>query len=184
MNTQELLKKLPASWDEVTLAKFQLLTTTEITETEDILNGMENSIAVISKLTGVSIDELESMSMNDLAILSNKLTFMLTPPQSNQKTSVLVWKKLHEITYNDYVNFIQLQDKQLENMHVFIKSFSKTELTEEEVLQLSIPECLTGFFLLKKMLQKYLKASIKSTLWQVTKFKVKQKLAILKKKIT
>lgn len=179
---KELLNKLPSSWEQVTLKQFQDLALIPITEDGTIFDGIENSIAVISYFTGLSIDELESMSMIDLGKLGNKLNWMVTPPEST-KESIIKWKKVEEISYSDYLTFIAFKDKQIENLHVFIKAFSHTTLSQEEILQLPTTECVTGFFLFRKQLRQSLKASIKSTKIQLAKQLVKQKLHTFKQKM-
>ncbi len=179
---KELLNKLPQSWEQVTLEQFQKMSSTPITEEGTIFDGMENSIAVMSKLLDVSVDELESMSMIDLATLGNRISFMTTEPQPD-KTSPIKWKKVEEISYNDFLVFIQLQDKQLENLHTFIKTFSHTTLTEDEILQLPITQVIWGFFLFRNQLRQSLKASIKSTRQQLVKHLIKKKLQEFKQKM-
>ena len=173
---------LPNSWDEITLAQFQKLTSVIINEDGNMFDGMDNSISMMSKLLDISVDELEAMSMQDLAAMANKLNFMLTPPKE-KATDLIKWKKVDEISYNDYVSYIQSGDKQLENLHVFIKNFSHTKLTEEEILRLPITEVINGFFLFRKELQKYLKASIRLTIFQVIKLYLKKKWKEFKKKM-
>jgi hypothetical protein len=109
-----------------------------------------------------------------LQTLGNKLSFMTKQPEP-LKESVLEWKRLDEITYNDYVSFIQLQQNQMENLHLIIKLFTKNDLFEEQILALSVPEFVTGFFLFRKELKQYLKASIKSTRTKLIKQILKEK---------
>lgn len=182
MNIKEILEKLPKSWSDITLNQFQTLSTTPITENNDEFDGIDNSLAVIAKLLNISTDDLESLPMKDINLLGNRLAFMVTPPQP-AKTSIIKWKKVDEITYNDFISIIQLQEKPLENLHVFVKNFSKIELSEDEILQLPVTEVLTGFFLYRKQQRQYLKASIRSTKIQLLKTRMKEKLHHLKGKI-
>lgn len=179
MKINELLEQLPASWEQTTLEQFQKLTSIELTEDSGAFNGVQNSLEVISKLSGVSVEDLEELPMKDIQTLGSKISFMVTPPVP-AKTCQFTWKKVDEITYNDYVNFIQLQDKQIENLHVFIRNFSTTKLTEYEILQLPITEVITGFFLFRKQLQSYLQTSILLTKTRLVKFKLKDKFQRLK----
>ena len=156
MNIETMYEQIPASWDDVTLNQFQKIMTVEIEEDSDVLNGVQNTLGVISKLTDVPINELEDLPMGEIQKLAKKLDFIVVPPTSDKKDSVIKWKSLDEITYNDYVNFIQLREKMTENLHVFVKNFSKVDMTDEEILALPIEEVLVGFFLLKQMLLTYL----------------------------
>ncbi len=181
MKTQ-LLKQLPSKWEEVTLRQFNKLTTTDITDNGDEFDGIQNVISIIAILTDSTVDEIESLPMKDLQELGSRLNF-ITTQATPSKTTRFKWKRLSDVTYNDYVSFIQLQDKQLENLHVFIKNFSTTELSEEDILELPITECLAGFFLFKKQVQLSVKSLILSTKARIAKLKMIAKLKELKKKI-
>jgi len=157
-----LLERLPDSWDSVTLKQFQDLTGLEFKEQFDEIEGIESTIAIISKLTGESVDEIELLSIREIMILADKLKFMIQPP-AIAKTSSISFKPLDKITYNDYISFIQIQKNQLQNLHTFVKNFSTTELTEDEILQLPITDVLSGFFLSMKAYKKYAKRLILST---------------------
>jgi hypothetical protein len=181
--TQEIIKLIPSSWDELTLAKFQLLTECIIEEDGTMLAGMENTIQVISKLTDIPVEDLEEYSMNDLQTIAAKLDWMLVLPVAKKK-SIIKWKELDEISYNDYISFLQIQDKPFENLHIIIKNFSHTELTKEEILNISTAEAFTGFFLCRKKLAKYLNRSIKSTLIKLIWQRIKMKLKVVLNKIS
>lgn len=157
-----LLNQLPGSWNDVSLGMFQKLSSTRIREINDDFDGIENTLAVISKLTDTSIEDLEEMAMKDLQQLGSKLSFMVDLP-ARTKASVKEWKTPEEISYNDYVTFIKIEpDKQLENLGLFVKNFSKTKLTQDEIEALSLPDVLTGFFLQRKALIKSMKRLMKS----------------------
>lgn len=159
---QELLNKLPSRWEDITLEQFQNLTETTIHEDGDILNGIENSIGVLSQLLQKPIEELEELPIRDLAHLTNKISFMSKAPAYG-KTSIIDWKPVDDITYNDFMLFTSIQDNHLQKMHIFLKNFSNTKLSTEELLQLPITEVMTGFFLLRNQLRQYAKRLVKST---------------------
>lgn len=160
---KELLNKLPKSWDEITLHQFQTITSTPITEDDDMFNGVQNTIEVVSKLTGTPVDVLEDLPLKELQEIGKRLDFMVTPPKPSKKTILNKWKSLDDISYNDFISYHQLNDKQLENLHVFVKNFSKTNLTQEEILNLPITDVLQGFFLFRKQLRVYLATLTLST---------------------
>lgn len=180
---EEILKQLPSSWDEITLEQFQKLTSVVIAEDPTIpFTGIDNTLGVISQLTGLSVDELENLPMIDLQRLAAKMSFITSAP-SPAKKSFLEWKKLEDITYNDFVTALQMQQDQFNNLHKYVKMFTTNKLTEEEVLQLPITEVHTGFFLFRKELKKYLKCSIRSQKVQVARLLFKQKLKDWRKKV-
>lgn len=156
-NINELIEQLPSNWSELKLKDYQKLVDVDITETTDDgaeLVGVENSIKVLSVLLDVPVDDLESMPLQHLGKLSQKIAFINEPPQP-LKTSRIKWKKPDEISYNDFVKFQQVQDKPVQNLSEIIKAFAKNELTDEEVLDLGMDEVNTGFFLLRKELRQF-----------------------------
>jgi hypothetical protein len=157
---EKVLIKLPSNWDEVTLLQFQSLLQLQITENEDYLNGFENTLKVISALSGIDVTVLEEQPMKEIVLMGAQLSFITNQPE--HKKSDIKWKAMDEITYDDFVTFISDPDY-LSNLSKFIKLFSLTTLTEEEILQLPITEVLYGFFLFRKGLKKYLKGLIQST---------------------
>lgn len=176
MNLKSIIDSLPSSWYEVSLKQFQTLVTSEITETDDLFNGVTNTLEMVSKLTGIESKELENLLMRDITEIANKLSFTNEEPKP-KKESIIVWKKVDEITFNDFITFTQIDEtKRLENIHVFIKNFSTSKLSDEEILNLPITEVITGFFLLRKQLNKYLRSSIRSTTYRVVKLLIVQKL--------
>jgi hypothetical protein len=181
MNIKEIQKQLPKSWDEVTLQMFTKMTKSVINENYDGMDGIENTLEVISKITDIPQEELEALPFKDIIALGNHLSFMVKPPE-HLKQSVIKWKKLDEITYNDYVSFLQIKDDYINTLPVFIKNFSLNEMTEDEILNLSIREVFTGFFLFRKQLLKYLNHSIASTRITLIKMMIKQKLKELLKR--
>jgi hypothetical protein len=160
-NLKEILSELPKSWNEVTLEQFQMLTSVGINEDPmNPFNGIENTLAVVAVLTNVDKEALEELPMSELQLIAKHMAFITTPPQES-KNSIIKWKKVNEVTYNDFVAALQLQEDIFTNMHKLIKLYSSNGYTEDEILKLPITEVHSGFFLFRKQLAKYYKDSIK-----------------------
>lgn len=179
MNTKTLLNNLPSSWEQVTLNQFQQLSNIEI-NTDEQFAGIENTLAVLSILSGISIEDLESLPMKELLELGNKISFITQEPEPAKKTSLTKWKDIDSISYNDFIVFLQNQEGILSNLDVFVKQFSKTELTKEEILQLPITEVLAGFFFARQKLRRYLKLLELSTKLEIKRHKKKERQALKK----
>lgn len=179
INTNEILKKLPKSWKEVTLSQYQRLlpeltalteTATKNFEEEDALYYITDSMFVyLSVFTGLSIEELTKLNSIDLIKLSNRLSFIDKQPDFTKETSI-EWKAFDEIKYKDLVTYMILHKSHIQNMHLIIKAFSKTELTDEQIANLSMQEVSNGFFLLQKLVRK----SMSHSKWRLRKVYLKQ----------
>ena len=172
------INKLPYSWNQVTLGQFQQLTQIQINEGD--FAGIENTLSVISVLTGIPVTELEELAMKELALLGDRISFINTQPEPSKKTSLTKWKDLDSISYNDFIVFMQNQDDVLSNLDVFVKQFSKTELTKEEIQGLPITDVLQGFFLCRKKLRLSMKLLQWSTQLQAKRLKKKERQAMNK----
>lgn len=175
MNIEELLTKLPSNWNEISIWQFQTLTECAITDDNDGLDGIQNSLEVISKLTGEHLDVLEQLPMSQINQLGNKLSFMVNPPELTKDT-LLKWKTLDEITFNDYITFLQVQKEPMKNLALIVKTFTKSDFTEADILAMPVTEFNSGFFLFSKESNQYLKRLIRSTKWKVVKLTMKEKL--------
>lgn len=160
MNIQDLLNKLPGNWHELKLSQYQTLTDTLISESEDFA-GVENTIRVISKLTDESIDDLESLPMKDISTLAKKLEWMLNPP-TKVKTNIK-WKDVEEITYNEFITFLQIQNEPLKNLHIIFKVFAKNKMSDDQILDMPTDEAVHAFFLFRMKLKKFYQHSIRET---------------------
>lgn len=173
MNTKELLQKIPDCWEQITLEQFQKIIQIQITDNDDELDGVQNTLSILSVLVNITVDELEQLPMKDIIQMGSKLSFTTSTPEPNTKVN-MKFKNIDSLSYNDYIVFIQIQDNYLTNLHQIIKTLSIKKLTDEQVLQMSIVDVMGGFFLLKKQLKRYLNRSIRSTIVLITKQKVKK----------
>ena len=176
MKTKDLLNKLPASWNELTIADFKKLNPIieKLIKNEDI-NAVDIHIEILSTLLDVTPIEIESLPIADVIELSKKIAFVNETPIAKGKTSFR-WKDVTDITYSEYILFMNLKGSILDNTDNFIKYFAKDKLTTEEINQMSVQELINGFFLFNRMLTK----SVKSSIWQ-TKLKLMKQKMILKK---
>lgn len=163
INTKELTEQLPGSWDEMYLKDYMRLLDIQIKEhdpeTDNLFVGVDNIIEVLSELTDISVDELESVPFHQIQPMVEKLSFILTPPEPlNQST--INWKKLEEITYDNFVTFLKLSADPLHNLPQIIKGLAKDKWTDEQIANMSVTEAHTGFFFLRKYLRKYLKHTV------------------------
>ncbi len=163
IDVKKIYDKLPSSWEQLKLKDFKKLTNVEIVEedalTDDLFVGADNTIRTISSLTDTPVELLENLPFNALKMLADKIGFLNEAPEI-QKESVINWKKPDEITYSDFTFYQTIADDVFNNMELVIKSFSKTKLSDEEILELNMKDVNTAFFLLGKDVQKSLRNQI------------------------
>ena len=192
---KDLLAQLPSGWHEVTLRQFKDIMTVVITEEEGFLklfNGSMNTLAVVSKLTGVPVDVLEDYSIQDVLAIGKKVAFINDLP-SDDDTSFGEWKKpdevtlkdfkvLEEITFNDYTN-VMLEDVFFKDLDKYIRVFYKVKMSEDELLNQPMDRIWQSFFLLNRMLKKYTKHLIWQETKHLMKLTLKERISRLKMKI-
>lgn len=175
---KDLLNQLPGSWQEFKLKDFQKIVDVEVTEHDNSISsfvGADNTLKVISKLTDVALEQLEELPIYQVAQLSNKIGFISQLPEPDKKSSIK-WKKLEEITYDDFITYQQLQSKALQHLPVLIKAYSKDAMTVEQIGELNMLDVYTGFFLLRKAVKKSVKRSLTSSTLQLIKQSAKEKV--------
>ena len=189
MTIQEIIERLPGSWSEMKLRDYQKIAHVKITESDDAFNmfvGVDNTIKVISALTGINVEELEKLSMADLVKAANRLEFMAAMPDK-VKNGKIKWKQLEEIKYDDFVAYNMLQGDLFNNMPTIITCFSYKEkykdgvddmfvrFTKEEIEEMGMDEVHTGFFLLRSIMMKYADSSITSHVRNLVRILRKEK---------
>jgi hypothetical protein len=155
----KIIEKIPTSWEEVTIRDYEALSEISITENSEADNlfvGIDNTLKVLSYFTETSIEELEKLPMTEITSMSKRLDFMMQPVKTEKKSKIK-WKKVEEITYNDFILYQQFSADFFKNLHLLIPAFSKEKISEEEVLNLSVVDMTTAFFFLKKLAEKSLK---------------------------
>lgn len=186
MNIKETLEKLPASWEEVTIGTYiNKLSDIVISESEDeTFDGMDNTVKLLSALTGETVEDLEAIPMNDILVLSKKVDFMVNFPKTKNESKIK-WKSASEITYNDFILFQQLRPEFFKNLPLIIPAFSKEKISPDEVLKMNVVDMMESFFFLNKQTKKsvnHMKASLRMKL---LKMKVKERIIkiVSKKKL-
>lgn len=171
---KELLDRLnnvPSNWNELTTGAYiDLIQHLNIEDEED------SDIKILSILTGVDEEILDACNYKDMLPFMNRLAFL------NAEIPIVKipykCKSISEITYDGFVNWMQLQDKPLENMKQLLPIFFD-ELKDTDITAIPYPIVNQCFFLLTKNCQKYFRRSQLSLNWLVVKMWMKQKVETL-----
>jgi hypothetical protein len=156
MKAKEIYNRLPSSWDEVTLQKFRQLIAADKAQVEvedDFELGTERTVTLIAAFADTTANVIEKQPFTEVVKMMEKLAFLDTEIEVLKETRIK-WKKIDQITYDDYVTFQKYGHDLYGNMPIIIKAFASPNmrLTEEEINQLNMPEVMTGFFTLRKSL--------------------------------
>ena len=184
---EQLNNELPKSWEEMTLKDFIKITAIVIEEDQEfdgLFTGVDNTIEVISLLTDTPTSYIESLPLYQVQALANKMAFMLELPIPTTK-SMIEWKGVNEITYNDFVLYQNNVKTFYQNVPLIIQTFSKNKLTGDQINSMNMVEAYTGFFLLQSTVAKFiLKTKLfleKKAMKQLIKDKMKNLLTFKKK---
>lgn len=189
----EINNLLPKNWSEVSLKQYQKVLNdvfneemeNKTNEEEGILFATEINIKLIAALTGINEEKISELTLSEINSLASKLSFIKDFPKA-EKTSVIAWKNIEEITYNDYVTYVTYAkdgDKVVwQNMPIIMRAFSKTDLSNEEALSLSMDKVFTAFFLLQKKLRKSIHSMLVLCSLKVIKMKTKKLLSRFNRK--
>lgn len=181
----KIIEKLPASWKEINLktaikylnVEFESAVEDEI---ENLQRQLNNIYKTISVLTDIPIEEIKNLPKNIIDEAAIKTAFMNQKPKP-KKTSIIEWKCIEEITYDNFITYTQLQNDLIDNMPTIIKSFSKNKMNEEEIMNLDMEEIYTAFFLLMKQLKKSVAHMKVSLIRKIMKQKLSNKIHFRKK---
>lgn len=163
---KKVIELLPSSWYELKLQQFKKMLDLEVSEYGDfegLFDGVDNTLKVLSVLTGIETDILESMNIKDIQAMANKISFISKEPDIKGYKGSIKWKRIDEVTYSDYVTFITLSNEPLKNIELIIQSFSIEKLTVDEINNLSMIEVHAAFFILMKLLKKSILNTTKRT---------------------
>jgi len=177
IDKKEILKKLPSSWDTFKLKDYMKCVDIEISEgheneIDELLSGLDNTLSVISKLTDVSIKELELLDFNFIHQCGTMLSFMTELPKSVKSCSIK-WKSVEEVSYNDFVSFLTLSKDAVHSLPEIIKTFSKDKFSDDEINEMSVAEVYTGFFMLRMYHRKFLNRLIRKEAMHLIKMNLK-----------
>lgn len=159
INHKDIIKSLPGSWKEMKLKDFQKvmdITISENIEQENIFDGLDNTIKVISSLTSIPVADLEELPMKEMIEVTKQISFITEIP-GDSKACSLKWKQIDKISYDDFVTFNTLAQEPLVNLVPIIKTFSVDKLSDEQVLDLNMEDVFTGFFLLNRQSKKFIR---------------------------
>lgn len=158
MNIKELINQLPYSYDTLSFGQWLKIIDIElVTKQEEDFSNLDNTVRIASAILDIPVSELEARPLAEIILLDKRLSF-LNQPHMPSKTS-LKWKDIDTTTYDDFVWFIDQKDKT--DLLGFCNRFLQPSQTEEEILELSTQDVLSGFFLLRKQLRIYIQDSIK-----------------------
>jgi hypothetical protein len=171
---KEKLDNLPTSWNETTLEQYLKLihalpAENDITTTSDI----DVPLLIISILTDTDFSLLEELSLKDILPLVNKISFVYTSPE--QATIGYKCKDISELTYDEFVTYMQMKDEPYANITKLLPIFFP-ELKDKDLDKFSITTINACFFLLSKNLQRHLQRSQIFLSWQIVKQVSKQKM--------
>jgi hypothetical protein len=162
-NYKQILNDLPKDWSELKFEQYKKILDMGVAETDevdDIFVGQMNSIKTISALTDIPVDELSELDYSIVIPMAKKIEFTLTMPEFNKKHSIIQWKKIDKVSYDDYAAYMMLTknpEDYFKNIVPIIKSFSVNELTDEQINQMSMMEAFAGFFTLDRYVSKFIK---------------------------
>jgi len=171
MISKEKIKLLPQSWEEVTLGDFTKLLDAKVSDDNVFLDGYQNTINIAASLLYESPEQFDDLPMKDIVEITKRLSFM-NNDIPHKKSDRFKWKKMEEITMDDYITISQYGDRAIYNLNSFVKIMNKTELTTEEIDRLPITEVMWGFFLCRKQLRKYTRDLIALEKKRLIKFKL------------
>jgi len=199
--------ELPKDWSAVTVRQFQAL--------QGILNEdgskYEKNVAIISIMSGVSIDEIETFSLKTYAKCMRTLDF-LTQPLPEEKVSAFisngkkyrVFSDVYDLNGGQYITLMHLlkdPEKVIDNLHevmaVFCVPYSKKwygwkktkynskehNKVSEEMLEvpMSIVQPLSAFFLTSYLT--FAKVTLESSVKELEKIKTQKAKELARLKV-
>lgn len=166
---KEIYVSLPSSWKELKFKDYQKFMDIIVKESNDPWAGIDNMNQVLSRLTGLSIDELEELHYTDAAALIHRVSFLTKLPEKDKSFNIKL-RPLNEVTYNSYLEFLQ----STQNKHLDIGKMVKaiTYLNEEQIENLNMEEVWQSFFLLSHHLNKFRKHTMRRLMGKQLKNKL------------
>lgn len=161
----EILDKLPNSWSDIKFKTYLELMKVKVDGSEDPLEVIKTNIDICSLFLGLPANIIEQFPMSVIKAMNEKLSFLSERCKPVDK-SKFVWKhQLMEPTYDDFITFVKVSEQlnagDMSNFPLLIKVVIKSEVTDEQILDLPMDEVEYGFFLLRKFSMKYLQHTMK-----------------------
>ena len=185
MTYKEILKVLPASWEEVNLKTYQRLVSVaqydveplEVDHEDYTLQLLDNSLVSIAALVDVDISSLRGLLLSESMELIKRTQWVSIPPVPCKIKPKYIKDDI-KITVDNYLAYQAKASngKELENIKDIVALFVKEAphkrrgwfvskkvdevkpmLTDEEIDNMNMVEITTFFFFVQKLLMKSLK---------------------------
>lgn len=162
---KEILDLLPENWSQIKFKTYLELMKLKVSIDEDPVEILNSNLEVCSLFLDLPTAIVEQFPMSTIKAMNNRLAF-LSEKAKPIASSKYLWKTtITEPTYDDFITFIKVSEQinqgSLDNFPLLIKIMLKKEMTEEEILNMSMDEVEHGFFLLRKYSMNYLKLTMK-----------------------
>lgn len=176
MNYKELKPLLPTKWEDIKLKDYLKICDAIITLDDDIdefeyqLQMVDNVFSIVSKLTGISLNELFSIEVGDISKVVSDMSFIFFDVAPNPVPH-LQFKKDIDVSYGNYITFsnLTMDEKNIsKSLPIILQSFL-VNVTEDEVLDMNIVDVMGVFFCHHRSLKEYLKRTRISLLWTIVK---------------
>jgi hypothetical protein len=181
MTYKEIKPLLPTKWEDIKLKDY-LLISDAIVSTEDDLDPLEHQLQmvdnvfnIVSKLTGISLNELMTIDTKDISKVVLHMEFIFTDIVPNAVPHSKMKKDI-DTTYANYITFTNLTADPAnisQALPTIIQSFL-IDVSADEVLELGMVEVMTIFFCQVRLLRKYMMTTRQSLLWTIIKQRAKQ----------
>lgn len=174
--------KIPKSWNEVKLKSWKELI--EIENTEG-LSRSDKNVQILSCLSGVEINEIESLPLYSVSSYMSRLNFLQTPPKPGKTrraytlggTKYTVFKRIEDITAGMYIDFQNYCNGNLDEHisqilsiilipedHKYNEGYSLEDTIDDIDNNLGIEDALSLFNFFLKRLVKSTRTSLQSSL--------------------
>ena len=183
---ENLIDKLPSSYSDFGYKKYFEIMTTLPSEKPAYMEDDEEwtryiSFHFLSIMLDIPMIDLERLPAIQLTPMIDKINFLSKEPRAS-KNRVKI-KSMHNLTYNDFVNFQRLRGDMFNNIDEIL-SVLVIDKTKEEIQKMSVTEVYEVFFCLISYIQKFTKRLQISLLWLQVKQAIKMKVQNVKKKLT
>jgi hypothetical protein len=185
----ELLKKLPESWDDVTLDFYtKNLLKLEEKNIESLEDMYEDYIHIASLYTEIPAEMIRKMPMVTVQLIYDRLSFLSQKPLKKEKSKYRWIKKIQDPDYDTFIFYLRaievMAGGNFEIMVELIEKICLDKISREEIRNMSMSEVETGFFLLRKHLRRYSISSHNSLLRKAILMEAKEKTKNLLSRMT
>lgn len=129
---KEKERVLPKSWDDVCYKDYQKILNIAASD----ISNIDKTIETISILTGISVDDLNSITPLQLHAIQKQLSFFQEQPQPKKSNKISI-KKIDNLTWNEYVDYTQSVTNNNKDLLFYIECFSKVKREVLESLSVS-----------------------------------------------